>query len=204
MWCSFSLDGVCWNLKCYKANWRWQSQWKRESHLKIMMLLGGQLKKGFWMEVVNEGLLFKMIIFETKYFSSPLNLSLLRWFVEKLLTIYHASSTLNLLWIKMDFFSSFIIQNSTKWVDDVYLTSFRFWQFTPIFLGRNDYLARCSLRSRKKTIFWDLPDDWNEESGIQHSLTVVATLIEFLSEFKTTSNGFLLPKKNELLRVEFN
>ena len=104
----------------------------------------------------------------------------------------------------MDFFSSFIIQNSTKWVDDVYLTSFRFWQFTPIFLGRNDYLARCSLRSSKKTIFWDLPDDWNEESGIQHSLTVVATLIEFLSEFKTTSNGFLLPKKNELLRVEFN
>ena len=156
---------------------------------------GWSVKKGFWMEVVNEGLLFKMIIFETKYFSSPLNLSLLRWFVEKVLTIYHASSTLNLLWIKMDFFSSFIIQNSTKWVDDVYLTSFRFWQFTPIFLGRNDYLARCSLRSRKKTIFWDLPDDWNEESGIQHSLTVVATLIEFLSEFKTTSNGFLLPKK---------
>ena len=56
----------------------------------------------------------------------------------------------------------------------------------------------------KKTIFWDLIDDQNEESGIQHSLTVVATLIEFLSEFKTTSNGFLLPKKNELLRVEFN
>ena len=41
-----------WNLKCYKANWRWQSQWKRESHLKIMMLLGGQLKK---VELLNGG-----------------------------------------------------------------------------------------------------------------------------------------------------
>ena len=128
---------------------------------------GWSVKKGFWMEVVNEGLLFKMIIFETKYFSSALNLSLLRWFVEKVLTIYHASSTLNLLWIKMDFFSSFIIQNSTKWVDDVYLTSFRFWQFTPIFLGRNDYLARCSLRSRKKNDI--LGFTWRLEWGIWNS-----------------------------------
>ena len=90
---------------------------ERESHLKIMMmmLLGGQLLKkvNFWMALVNEGLLFKMIIFETKYFSPS---SLLRWFVEKALTINHAQTNTHLNKIESKSKSPYIFQNSGEWL----------------------------------------------------------------------------------------
>ena len=96
------------------------------------------------MEVVNEGLLFKMIIFETKYFSwSELqSLEMICWE-----GFDHLSCLFNFFEQRWSFINKI---PTPKWLDGVKLTPFRFCRFLTIFLWQNDRKFRFLWR----TIFW--------------------------------------------------